>query len=237
MLAHGGLDWVRSAGQEADRQAHAPARSVRPPSALQASGDQLCAEPDQSLPLLSVSLPQTGGQESQQARFPVLSIERAIQWYMQEQREAGRSPKTMEWHQTALALFQQYLVRERHLSLLCQITVEEVRGWVAYLQTTPSTNEKTRSASTIATYARSARAFCHWVVCEGYLEQTPFGKAIMPKAGKKVLHLIEPGECERLFLACRAGADSDASVERMELLNYIEKRVNFQYFMKINLIK
>ena len=108
---------------------------------------------------------------------------------------------------------------ERHLSLLCQITPSDVQGWLAFLSTAPSVPETGRCAITIVTYARSVRAFCHWMVCKGYLEQTPFGKAIMPKAGKKVLHLIEPGECERLFLACRAGADSDASVERTATRN------------------
>jgi site-specific recombinase XerD len=51
------------------------------------------------------------------------------------------------------------------------------------------------------------------------LEHTPLVRAIMPKAGKKVLHLLEPGEFERLLLACRAGAESDVSVERAAARN------------------
>jgi len=56
----------------------------------------------------------------------LFSIEQAIGSYLQEQRVNGRSFKTLEWHQTALGLFQHYLVDERHLHLLCQITEAEV---------------------------------------------------------------------------------------------------------------
>ncbi len=126
----------------------------------------------------------------------------------------------MGWHQTALGLFQQYLVDERHLCLLCQITEAEVRGWVAFLQSTPSIKDTARSAGTIATYARSARAFCHWAVRNGYLESLPIVRGTMPKAGKKPIHVIEPDEFERLLLACRAGGEAcDAAVERAAARN------------------
>jgi len=177
------------------------------------------AEPDQTLHPCDVSCPEVADQPSPSARFPVLTIERAIQSYLQEQRTHGRSSKTMEWHQTALGLFQQYLVGVGHLSLLCQITQAEVRGWVAFLQTTPSCNDTTRSASTIATYARSARAFCHWAVHSGHLERTPIVGGIIPKAGRKRIHLIDADEFERLRLSCRAAGACDRSVERAAARN------------------
>jgi len=150
----------------------------------------------------------------------VLTIEGAIQLYLQQQREAGRSPKTLEWHQTALSLLQQYLRDERHLCLPCQITQSEVRGWLAHLGTSPSiTTTTSRSASTIHTYARSARAFCHWLVRHGHLERPPLVRGTMPKPGKKAIHLIEPNEFERLLLACRAGGESERSVEQATVRN------------------
>src|SRR6266487_5556552 len=165
-------------------------------------GDRLAAEP---------ILPQAAEQHSLRARCLALSIEGAIQSYLQEQRANERSVKTLEWHQTALGLFQQYLVDKRHLHLLCQITEAQVRGWVAFLGTTPSTKDTTRSAGTIVTYARSARAFCHWAVRNGYLESLPIVRGTMPKARRKLIHVIEPEEFERLLLACRAAGERDAS--------------------------
>jgi site-specific recombinase XerD len=148
-----------------------------------------------------------------------LSIEQAIQSYLQEQRASARSFKTLEWHQTALGLFQQYLVSERHLHLLCQITEAEVRGWVAFLQNTPSTKDTARSAGTIATYARSVRAFCHWAVRNGHLANLPIVCGTMPKAGSKPIHVIEPDEFERLLLACRAARESEGSGARAAARN------------------
>jgi site-specific recombinase XerD len=188
------------------------------PSVAQPNGEPSHGEPDLADHSRDASPALAQEQEVQQARLAPLSIERAIQAYLQEHREAGRSPKTLEWHQTALGLFQQYLVGERHLALLCQITQDEVQGWLAFLRMAPSA-ETGRSAMTVFTYARSARAFCHWAVRKGYLEQTPFVKALMPKAEQKVLHLIEPDEFERLLLACHAGEESDVSAERAAVRN------------------
>jgi site-specific recombinase XerD len=184
------------------------ARSV--PSVVSEPGDPLAAES---------ALPQAAEQRSLRARGLALSIEQAIESYLQEQRVNGRSVKTLEWHQTALGLLQQYLVDERHLHLLCQITEVEVRGWVAFLGTTPSVKDTTRSAGTIVTYARSARAFCHWAVRNGHLDQAPIVRGTMPKRGKKVIHLIEPEEFERLLLSCRAAGECDASAERAAARN------------------
>jgi site-specific recombinase XerD len=189
------------------------------PSAAQFDGKQPRVEPDQTDHSLDASPALSEEQEALQTRWAPLSIERAIQAYLQEHREAGSRPKTLEWHQTALGLFQQYLVGERHLSWLCQITQSGVQGWLAFLRDTSSAPVTGRCASTIVTYARSARAFCSWVVQKGYLEQTPFVKGIMPKAEQKALHLIEPGEFERLLLACRAGAEGDVSAERAVVRN------------------
>jgi len=192
---------------------------VSAPPTAQPSSDQPTAEPAQTVPLLNASLPQAAEQESLRARCLALTIERTIQSYLQEQRANERSRKTMEWHQTALGLFQQYLVDERHLHLLCQITEAEVRGWVAFLRTTPSTKDTTRSAGTIATYARSVRAFCHWAVRNGHLESLPIVRGTVPKTGRKPIHVIETDEFERLLLACRAAGERDASAVRAAARN------------------
>jgi hypothetical protein len=149
-----------------------------------------------------------GKQESQhppelQIHHLAMPIADAIEAYLQEQRNAGRRRKTLEWHQTALGFLQQYLVKERHLTFLSQLIESEVCGWLAFLRTTPSVTGTPRRASTIATYGRSARAFCHWGVRNGYLARLPITRGILPRGGKKYLQLIEPDVFERLLLACR----------------------------------
>jgi site-specific recombinase XerD len=190
-----------------------------PLPAVPSSGDPFPTEPDHPISLQDVSLPQATNENPLVVRHPALTIEQAIQSYLQAQRANERSPKTIEWHQTALGQFQQYLVGSRRISLVCLVTEEEVRKWIAFLRTTPSIHDTARSASTIATYARSARAFCHWLVRTGSLERTPFVRGSIPKAGKKTIHLIEPEAFERLLLACRLGEEGDWAGERAAARN------------------
>ncbi len=132
-----------------------------------------------------------------------MTIERAIQGYLEEQRRGKRRPKTLEWHQTALGLFQQYLLSECQCIFINQIRETEVRGWLTVLREIPTVRGTLRSAGTVESYARSARAFCQWLVRRKYLKQTPFAHLILPNVSLPFLHLLEPEEWERLLLACR----------------------------------
>jgi len=58
----------------------------------------------------------------------------------------------------------QYVLTECHLLLVNQITETTICSWLAFLAQTPTTRGSQRSASTIETYARSARAFFGWLV-------------------------------------------------------------------------
>ncbi|BCL83739.1 transposase family protein [Ktedonobacteria bacterium brp13] len=93
-----------------------------------------------------------------------LTIERAIQEYLQAHRTVGHRPKTLEWHQMVLTHLRQYLLIECHLHLIHQITETAMRNWLASLMQTPTPRGALRSESTIETYARSARAFFGWLV-------------------------------------------------------------------------
>ncbi|HEY6411838.1 MAG TPA: hypothetical protein VIY29_30635, partial [Ktedonobacteraceae bacterium] len=63
----------------------------------------------------------------------------------------------------ALCHLQQYLLSECHLHLVDQISETTMRSWLVFLAQTPTTRGSQRSASTIETYARSARAFFSWL--------------------------------------------------------------------------
>jgi site-specific recombinase XerD len=148
-----------------------------------------------------------------------MTIERATQAYLQEQMDRGSRRKTLEWHETALRVLQQYLVNRRHLRFLSQLTESEVRGWLASLRTPSSLTGIPRKASTIATYGRSVRAFCHWAVRKGYLQQTPMVRGILPKAEKKRIQVIEPEAFDRLLLACRPAGESAVILDRVAVRN------------------
>ncbi|HZR42525.1 MAG TPA: phage integrase SAM-like domain-containing protein [Ktedonobacteraceae bacterium] len=96
---------------------------------------------------------------SQQRRTKII-IERAIGDYLQEQKRRKRQPKTLEWHQTALGLFQQYLQRSHQCLFIDQITQAHVQSWLTFLGEQPTARGKLRSADTTESYTRSVRAFC-----------------------------------------------------------------------------
>ncbi|HEY4389098.1 MAG TPA: hypothetical protein VGN34_32020 [Ktedonobacteraceae bacterium] len=133
-------------------------------------------------------------------------------------------------------MLQQYLIDERQLSLLCQITESEVQGWFAFLSTTPSSVDTCLSVGTIATYARSARAFCHWLVRKGYLFQMPFVKGTIPKVGKRRIGLIEADEFELLLLVCRPGETGGIAVERAATRNRALLWVLLDTGMRVSLL-
>ena len=131
-----------------------------------------------------------------------LTIERAIQEYLQAHREVGHRLKTLEWHQMVLSHFQQYAVTECHLLLVNQITETTVRNWLASLAQSPTTRGSLRSASTIETYARSARAFFGWLVERETLSRSPMSERAFPRTTVPLPHVVSPATFDQ---AMRAG--------------------------------
>src|SRR6266571_3330070 len=99
------------------------------------------------------------------------TIELAIADYLLDHAGGNHSPKTLEWHHTALGLMRAYLEEECKISLVEDIDAPELNGWLAHLRTTPGSRGKPRSERTIQTYARSARAFFHWLVRRELIER------------------------------------------------------------------
>ncbi len=111
---------------------------------------------------------------------PSVFIADAIQEYLEGQRTQHRRPKTLEWHETALRLFGQYLQTEQHCLLIDRITPFQVQSWLTCLAETPTARGTIRSPGTVQSYARSARAFCQWAVERRYRKQSPFTDLLLP---------------------------------------------------------
>jgi site-specific recombinase XerD len=138
-----------------------------------------------------------------------MTIGDAIGGYLEAQQRAKRRPKTMEWHQTALDLFGQYLRTEGQCVLLAEMTERHVHGWLESLRIS-TTMGRVRSDGTIASYARSVRAWCHWLVNAGYITRMPFATNPFLRVEPPVMHPLEMEEWERLLLACSSPAESRA---------------------------
>lgn len=148
-----------------------------------------------------------------------LTVEQAVQKYLEDQRSHHRRPKTLEWHEHALELFRHYLLTEHHCLLLGQITEAQVRGWFVSLSQMRSARGPVLQTSTVESYARSARAFCHWLVRHTYLHVTPFAHLALPRLETRMLQPLTSEEWERLLQACHAARKCRVPAERATARN------------------
>ncbi len=142
----------------------------------------------------------------------MITIDHAIRLFLQEEHTHDWEPKTREWHETSLGQLQRY-VAWRKLLLLTSLTGSEIRGWLTFLRTEVLVTGTFRVQSTIATYARSAHAWCAWLVEQGHLEQSPFAGMPFPKGKKRRLRMIDQKTFERLLEACHAPHTKRATME------------------------
>jgi site-specific recombinase XerD len=195
---------------------HSRSKRVTAARALAQRAKLTRGEEDQAL---APSTPASARTPAARARVPAMTIDLAIQLFLQDLTGGNRSQKTIEWHQNALSLLHQYLVTECQLLQVTQVTAAHLSAWLTWLRQTPGARGKPRTARTLETYAWSARAFCNWLVRRDYLARTPFEQVAFPKVGKPLIRLIEPEEFERLLLACRPPAEIGALVDRAAARN------------------
>ncbi|HEX6484783.1 MAG TPA: tyrosine-type recombinase/integrase, partial [Ktedonobacteraceae bacterium] len=132
------------------------------------------------------------------------TLEQAIAAYVQEMRATGRNPKTLQWHQTSLGALRRYVWRQFHLADIGSLTGASLRTWLTDLSIAPSARTGAmRTVSTVAAYARSARAFCNWLVRQGYVAGMLFPQDAVPQAQRGLPQAVEPEAFVRLLRACQ----------------------------------
>ena len=149
------------------------------------------------------------------------TLTRAIDDYVLDHEGGNHSPKTVEWHRTALGLLQTYLQQEHEITLVAEIDAPDLNAWLAYLRKSPGGHGKVRSERTIQTYARSVRAFFHWLIRRKTIESNPFDRVVFPKVGKPLIQTIEPEEFERLLVACTPPNEAGPLAERAAVRNRV----------------
>ena len=147
------------------------------------------------------------------------TIGRAIDDYLLDHMGGNSSDKTLEWHRTALGLMRTYFEGERGITLVGEIDAPDINAWFAHMRTSPGGHGKPRSERTIQTYARSARAFFHWLVRREIIQSNPFDRVNFPKVGKPLIQTIDSEEFERLLLACAPPNETGPIAERAAVRN------------------
>lgn len=98
-------------------------------------------------------------QTLQARRRARMTVAQAIADYLDDHIGGNHSPKTLEWHGTALGLLQTYLEHQREITLVGEIDSPDLVAWLTHLRKIPGARGKIRSDRTVQTYARSVRAF------------------------------------------------------------------------------
>ncbi len=155
-------------------------------------------------------------QEMQAKRRVIATL---IEAYIQDHIGGNSSEKTLEWHRTALGLLRHFLEEELDITLIDEVEADDISAWFAHLRSTPGARGKVRSERTIQTYARSARAFFHWLVRRGTLQSNPFERVVFPKVGRPLIQTITTEEFEQLLLACAPPHETGPYAERAAVRN------------------
>ena len=146
-------------------------------------------------------------------------LETLIDAYIQDHIGGNHSDKTLEWHQTALGLMRRFLQEEVEITQIDDVEADDISAWFAYMRITPAANGKIRCERTIQTYARSARAFFHWLMRRETLESNPFDRVVFPKVGRPLIQTITTDEFEKLLLACAPPNETGPFAERAAVRN------------------
>lgn len=147
------------------------------------------------------------------------TLDQAIHAYLQDHIGGNRSPKTIEWHRTALGLFATYLTEQAQVTLVTEITAPHITAWFTHLRTAVGGHGKVRSERTIQTYARSVRAFCHWLIRRRLLPLNPFDEVTFPKVGRPLIKILTEEEFEKLLWACAPPNEHSPLAERATVRN------------------
>src|SRR6266699_155817 len=158
-------------------------------------------------------------QRLQASRRATTTIAHAVDDYLLDHEGGNHSDKTLEWHRTALGLMRTYFEKERGITLVGEVDASAINAWFAHMRKSPGGHGKPRSERTIQTYARSARAFFHWLVRRETIERNPFDRVTFPKVGKPLIHTIDAEEFERLLLACAPPNETGPFAERAAVRN------------------
>jgi site-specific recombinase XerD len=150
----------------------------------------------------------------QAIRRAAMTLTRATDDYLQDQEGGNYSKKTLEWHQTALGLLQTFLQEECDITLVGEVGEVDISAWFAHMRKVDGKHGRPGSERTIQTYARSVRAFFHWLVRREIIERNPFDRIVFPKVGRPLIQTIEPEEFERLLVACAPPNESGQLTDR-----------------------
>ena len=135
----------------------------------------------------------------------ILNIKNLIQGFKLSCQAENKSPKTIEWYNSFLERFAQFLIIRGLPTDIADISTTNIRLFIRYLQTeakVPNT-AKPLSAATVQGYTRTLKAFFSWLMREDYITSNPMTKIPIPKGEHKIVNTFSNEQIAKLLNICQ----------------------------------
>jgi site-specific recombinase XerD len=135
-----------------------------------------------------------------------MSIEEAIQGFLEVRRLDNCSPKTLSTYSQRLRYLSTWLRDKKGVTGVEQMKIEHLRGWMGYLKETLTYRGNPMSDESIHSYGQSMLAFCHWLEQEEMLEKPITTRFKLPRKEEKFIPTFTHEDVKKLLEACEAGS-------------------------------
>ncbi len=136
------------------------------------------------------------------------SLKKAAQDFLTDRELNNHSEKTIRTYEQRLRYFMTWLESAYGVVFVDDLELVHLRGWIAYLQKTPTYRGKEMSDESIQSYGRSLLAFCHWLEQEEIIDKVITKRFKLPRVEEKFVPTYTSGDVQKLLDACEEGRDS-----------------------------
>lgn len=134
-----------------------------------------------------------------------MKISDAIEDFITDHELNNYTAKTISTYRQRLRYFSTWLETTYNVTDTDNLELTHLRGWIAYLQKTPTHLGKKMSDESIQSYGRSLLAFCHWLENEEIIEKPITKRFKLPRTEKKFTPTFTSDDIQKLLDACEEG--------------------------------
>ena len=139
-----------------------------------------------------------------------LNLKNLIEGFRLSCQTEGKSPRTVEWYVCFLSRFRRFLELKGTSADVSQISKNDIREFIQYLQTEARIPHRDRplSAATVQGYVRTLKAFFSWLAREDYMPTNVMAKISIPRAPTRVINTFTAEQIASLVEACQGSNGS-----------------------------
>jgi len=141
-------------------------------------------------------------------------LQKAIADFLTDRELNNHSQKTIRAYEQRLRYFSTWVESAHSITFVDDLELIHLRGWIAYLQKTPTYRGKKMSDESVQSYGRSLLAFCHWLEQEEVIAKVITKRFKLPKVEEKFVPTYTQDDVKMLLDACEDGLDSRPNLSR-----------------------